>query len=331
MYGYEVYHDEQLKRLIASVRSQQVQHAYVFEGAQGIGKRKAARLFAAALACENDMRAPCNTCHACVGAKADTNPDIQYINAGEKKSIGVDAMRSVVTDAYIKPFESARKVYVIEDGEALTEQAQNAFLKMLEEPPEYAVFIILVTNAACLLQTVISRCSIVRFTPVARDTVINYAKEKYPDADAKFLADYARGNIGRIDMIMESEDFFPLREAAVRLILPMMSQHKISAYKAAEFLEENKDKALEIVGFWKSMIRDIILIGSGVENLIVNSDMKKELFELSGKIDFDMCIKAEAVIEKAEEMLERYTNLNARAARAIALYLSFTIKKGNAV
>lgn len=327
LYGYEVYHEEIMKKLISAVREARVQHAYIFEGESGIGKLKAARLFAAALVCNKANTAPCGECAACYGARADTNPDIRYVT--DEKSIGVDLMREVISDAYVKPFESKKKVYIIKDGNSMTEQAQNAFLKMLEEPPEYAVFIILTTNASQLLQTVISRCGTVRFGPLSKERVKKYISEKYPDADGDFLASYAMGNIGRVDEIMEREDFFALRKAAVELILPLTSQRRLSAYKIAEFLEKNRENALEIVGLWKSMLRDIVFINNDAEKFIINKDLKKELSTLAGRISSDVCIKAEETLEKAEEMLSRYVNPNARAVRAIALYLSFTIKKGS--
>ena len=329
MYGYDVFHEEQLKKLISSVRENYVQHAYIFEGEEGVGKKKAAKLFAASLVCVNQNRAPCGACGACIGAKADTNPDIKYINSGDKKSIGVDLMRGVVSDAYIKPFESRKKVYIIEG--TMTEQAQNSFLKMLEEPPDYAVFVILVQSTSQLLQTVISRCAVVRFRPIKKEVLKEYVKKKYPGADADFLANYAGGNVGRADKIMNSEGFFPLREAAARMLAALFSSHKISAFKIADFAEENKEFMAEIVRLWQSMVRDIILIKEGAENIMVNTDMKKGLKELAGKTEAAYCVRAEETFGIAEEMLERYANLNARAARAIALYLSFTIKKGHAI
>lgn len=327
MYGYEIYHEDIAKNLISAARDNRVRQAYIFEGEKGVGKFKAAKLFAAALVCENDLRTPCGECAACIGAKADTNPDIRYICS--EKSIGVDVMRELVSDAYVKPFESKRKVYIIKDGEKLTEQAQNAFLKMLEEPPEYAVFIILAESSASLLQTVISRCGIVRFAPLPKETVKRILKEKYPDAEIEFLTEYAGGNIGRAESITEREDFFPLRESALKLLFPMMSVHKISAYKVAEFLETNKEQSLEIVGIWKSMVRDVLLIKNNAETFMINKDLKKELSVVSGRVSSEICVIAEETLEKAEDMLSRYVNPNARAVRAIALYLSFTIKKGN--
>lgn len=325
MYGYDVFHEEQMKKLISSVRENHVQHAYIFEGEKGIGKLKAARLFAASLVCENESLTPCGACRACIGAKADTNPDIIYVNSGDKKSIGVDVMREIVSDAYVKPFESERKVYIIEDGGSMTEQAQNSFLKMLEEPPAYTVFVILVPNTSYLLQTVISRCGVVRFGKLKKEIVKKYIEQHYPEADSEFLAVYAEGNMGKADEIMQREDFFALRDAAARMITVLFSKHKISAFKTAEFIENNKESAAEIISFWQSMIRDIILTAEGAESITVNTDMKEKIKELSGRLDEAQCIRAQEALAEAEEMVGRYSNLNARAARAIALRLAYSV------
>lgn len=322
LYGYEVFHERILKSLIDSVRAGKSQHAYIFAGEAGIGKRRAARLFSAALVCENKNLAPCGSCHACIGAKAGTNPDIKYITPGDKKSIGTDIMRELSADAYVRPFESGQKIYIIEDGDIITEQAQNAFLKILEEPPEYAVFIILVSNLSMLLQTIISRCTVIRFTALPRERVKEYIKGRYPTADADFLAAYSGGNPGKADMIMEKEDFFPLRQNALKLILPMVSRHTISAYRIADFLEENKDDAKLILEIWQSILRDMILIKTGAVEYIINSDIEKELREISGHIELKTCVIAENALVRCSEMLRRYVNL-----RAAALNLSLSIKK----
>lgn len=322
MYGYEVFHEEILKSMIAAVRTEHVQHAYIFEGEPGIGRRKAAGLFAAALVCENGAVAPCGNCPPCIGAKADSNPDIRWVNSGDKKSIGVDTMREIVTDAYLQPFESKKKVYIIEEGDAITEQAQNSFLKMLEEPMAFSVFIILVSNLSMLLQTVVSRCSVVRFTRLSQARVKGYAQEYYPEADCDFLANYAEGNPGRIDEIMRNDSFFAQRKEAFKMIAALVSSRRRSAYMIADFLEENKDSAAQIIGFWQSMLRDVIFLQNNAKKAVMNSDMSEELAELSRRLPAKTCFIAEEKLQRAADMLGRYVNI-----RATALNLAFSIKK----
>ena len=322
MYGYEVFHNSIAKNLIDTARSGEIRNAYIFEGAKGIGKKETARLAAAAMCCRNPAAAPCGSCPACIGSKANTNPDIIYVSCRDKKSIGVETIREISADVYIKPFETGRKVYIIEDGDLITEQAQNAFLKILEEPPEYVVFIILVSNVSMLLQTIISRCTVIRFAPLKKDIVKKYIEEKYPDADAEFLSNYAEGNIGKADAAMEKEDFFALRERAFKMLTPLMSRHKISAYRITEFLEENKEDAAFILETWQKMIRDMIFIRCGAKEQLINSDMAEPLGELAWKIPGKTLHIASERLVIASEMQRRYVNL-----RAMALNLALSIKK----
>ncbi len=322
MYGYEVFHEDILKSLILSLRQSHTQHAYIFEGDSGLGKKNAATLFAAALCCENTPLAPCGTCPSCIGARAFTNPDIKYINSGDKKSIGVDIMREIVTDAYIRPFESAKKVYIIEDAHLLTEQAQNSFLKILEEPPQYTVFLILVPNSSFFLQTVISRCTTIQFMPLKKERIKEYVENKYPNSDINFLTNYAEGNPGRVDFVMNKDNFFVLRSLALKMLTPLLSHHLISSFKIADFIEENKDDSSLIFQMWQSMLRDITLIQNHAGPLVTNSDLLNSLSEIAGRVSPELCLTAQDLLLKAVDMHRRYVNL-----RAIALNLSLSIKK----
>ena len=207
----------------------------------------------------------------------------------------------------------------------MTEQAQNALLKILEEPPEYVVFIILVSNLSSLLQTIISRCTIIRFTALKRAEIMDYARKNYPDADAEFLANYAEGNPGRVDDIMNRENFFLLRGMALKMLIPLMSSHMISAYRVAEFAEENKEDIELIIEFWQSMVRDMIFIQTSPRATIINSDIREDLKELAGRFSPKTCTVTASALEKAAQMLRRYVNI-----RANMLNLAFSIKKESA-
>ena len=136
MYGYITFHEGLMNNLIQSVRSGASSHAYIFEGDAGLGIFSSAKLFAAALTCANKASAPCGSCPSCIQAEADTNPDIIYVEKPkDRKTIGIEPIRAVNSDAAIRPFSSARKVYIIKEGDILTPEAQNALLKTLEEPP----------------------------------------------------------------------------------------------------------------------------------------------------------------------------------------------------
>ncbi len=314
MYGYEVFHEELMKNLIESVHSGKSSHAYIFEGDKGLGCLSAARLFAAALTCADTQIAPCGTCPSCIESKADTNPDIVYVRPKkDKKTIGAEDMRALEEDVAIKPFNSPRKVYIIEDGSLLTEAAQNVFLKTFEEPPEYAVFIIIIENTATLLQTIMSRFSLVHFPAVSDGVVREYIENKYPNEAERlpFLVKYCAGIPGTADRVINDEEFETLYASSLEKLPFLVSNERLSAFEIAEFLDKNKDKAEEILDLWLLFLRDALLIQTGAHNEIINIDKKDELRQTESKTEPKRIVKMTDKLVTARKMLTRYVSLKA--------------------
>lgn len=320
MYGYNTFHEDLMKNLIESVHSGLSSHAYIFEGEKGLMTLASARLFAAALTCPNTSIAPCGTCHTCVESKADTNPDIVYVRPQkDKKSIGADDMRALSDDVAIKPFNSARKVYIIEDGSLLTEQAQNTFLKTFEEPPEYAVFIMLIDNSSTLLQTILSRFTIIHFPAVSEDRLKQYISEQYPNEAERlpFLIKYCGGVPGRADEVINDSEFETLRGASFDKMLSLASSDRREAFNIQRFLDENKDRAAQILDFWLSFTRDAVLLQLGARENILNVDKTDILKNFSARVDTDTVLMLYNRLVTAQKMLKRYVN-----TKSLALWLS---------
>lgn len=323
MYGYDIFHENQMFSLIKSVQENKNNHAYIFCGEEGLKRHVCAELLAAALVCKNIPQAPCSLCSECIKAKAKTHPDISYIKAPkDKKTIGVDQMRALADDCFIKPFSTGHKVYILE-GDIMTEQAQNAFLKTLEEPPEYAVFIIISSDITNLLDTVISRSTVVNFPPLSSEKIKSFIKASYPDEKRiDFLASYAEGNPGKAEKIINDENFEALRFSSLENLSMLLSDRLYSSYKVSDFLEKNKENAQEIFNLWLMFLRDILLICEGMEKRIVNTDLKDKLKILSGRCTSKKISFAIEQLCRANEMLTRFVNL-----RAISLNLALSIKK----
>lgn len=325
MYGYEILHDEIAENLIQNVRRGMAQHAYIFEGEAGVGGLEAAQLFAATLVCERKEAAPCSACSGCVMAKAGTHPDIYYIKpAKDKKNITVDQIREVVSDAYTKPYESGKKVYIITYGDNMNEQAQNAFLKVLEEPPEYAVFVILAENHEALLTTIRSRCTLIRFNPAPDGKIREYIKRHFPVETEKidFLVRYSGGVAGNISKILEQENFTALRSESLDKLEDLLSDSLLAAYTLSEFIEENKDDADLILKFWQEFLRDIMLIQNDAQDIAANSDYIDRLINMSNRFSEKKIVRAKEQIMLAQKMRKRYVSLH-----TIVLHLAFNIKK----
>lgn len=325
MYGYTgIFHEKLMKTLINSIKNNHNGHAYIFEGADGLDQSACAELFANALTCTSSV-VPCGVCPACVQARAKTNPDIIRIStAKNKKSIGVEQVRDIVSDAYIKPFECPRKVYIIEKIDAMTEQAQNAFLKILEEPPSYTVFIMLATTSAPLLQTVLSRSMLINFPPLTENELLNYIKTNYPTEQgrAEFLAKYARGIPGVVDDVVTNELFEPLRQNSFNALELMLSSSKLDTYEVVEFMETNKDSIDLILDFWSDMLRDMLFIQCGEKSKIINSDMLSVLEKKSYRTKETVIVKALEGVIHTRELLRRYISL-----KAVALNLILKVKQ----
>lgn len=319
MYGYEIYHEDLMKNLIETIHKNQNSHAYIFEGEKGLGKHEAARLFAAALTCADTDIAPCGACSNCMLSKADTNPDIIHVlPRKDKKTIGADDMRALEEEVAIKPFSSSRKVFIIDDGALLTEAAQNTFLKTFEEPPEYAVFIIIIENSSSLLQTVLSRFTLVHFPAVSEKVMRAYIEKKYPEAEnMQFLLRYCEGVPLRADSVINDEAFELLRSASLEKLNCLLSDKCISAYTIQSYLEENKDKAEEILDFWLLFLRDILLLQIGASEQITNVDKRDALRDTASKFSPEQIMAMTQKLIKAKEMLRRYVNL-----KAVSMWLS---------
>ena len=318
MYGYNIFHEDIINNLIENIRDGKCANAYIFEGEKGLAKHEAARLFAHALVCDDEKHAPCCECRSCIESKAGTNPDI--ITVGKEKdktTIGVEGIRNMLTDAMNKPFYARRKVYILEDGGIITPQAQNAFLKMFEEPPEYLVFIIVCEHEEQLLETIRSRAVRVKFQRVSDDIVRNYIENKYPDETrVDFLVKYCSGLPYAADEIIAREDFETMREEVLSLVPKLLSKNKIHAFEAAEYFEKNKDTADEAYDMILMYLRDALVTSMGSPENVVNSDKRDKINILASSYTPQKLMKAADEIVFAKKMIERHIKAAATALHA---------------
>lgn len=311
-------HDKIKEHLQNGIRMNKVSHAYIFNGGLGSGKKMMANAFAAALECEKQTGEPCMECHSCIQAELGNNPDIIWINHEKSGSIGVDDIRAqLIGDMQIKPYSNRYKIYIVDEAEKLTVQAQNALLKTIEEPPEYGIIILLTTNADIFLQTILSRCVRLDFKPVGDECVTKYLKDNYDltDYEIKFAVGFAQGNIGRAVAIATSSDFAKLKESVLRVV------RHAKEYSVTEIMNEVKavtdykasiDDYLDMLSMWyrdvlvfkstndtnglifKDEIGLIKTIGSqcsyeGLENILTAIDKVK--IRLKANVNFDLVIE----------------------------------------
>ena len=181
-----------------AIRTDKVSHAYIIQGELGAGKEFIARVFAKTIQCERSKEEPCEECRSCKQMDNKNHPDVIWVSHEKPNSIGVEDIRAQVNNEMgIKPYYGPKKIYIINDSEKMTVQAQNALLKTLEEPPAYGVIILLTTNVDALLPTILSRCVILHMRPVEDSKIEEYLMKQLhiPDYKAGVCAAFARGNM----------------------------------------------------------------------------------------------------------------------------------------
>ena len=224
-------------RLSGAFASGRVAHSYLICGPVGSGKHTLTRILCAAMQCEGrGEKIPCGVCSGCRKALEGVHPDIITVDDPEHKSMTVEPIRAARSDMFIRPNEGKRKIYIIPRGQDMNESAQNALLKILEEPPDYGVFLILSTNAERLLPTIRSRCAELQLGPVEQHEALPFLRQSMPDKpDGILRAAYLRagGFLGQVLTLLQDAEDEPFvrqfaaayaardRMALLRILLPM--------------------------------------------------------------------------------------------------------------
>ena len=257
----DIYGQENIiRRFQVALESDRVPHAIIINGEKGSGKKMLAKTFAAALECEKGGPAPCMECKNCKQAFSNNHPDIIWLTH-EKAAAGVDEIREqVVNDIVIKPYSGKYKIYIIPDAQDLNNFAQNAILKTIEEPPEYAIIILLTTNMGSLLSTIISRCVEFAVKPVNEDVIEKHLIQNgiSPD-EAKVAASFACGNVGKAMLFASDEHFKEMLKLVTETLISVRGFDALTiegyAKKAAEYKAEI-DSYFDMVTVW---YRDVLV------------------------------------------------------------------------
>lgn len=279
-------YDQLIKNFKNRCSSNTLSHAHLIAGEDGIGKSILAKILSVFI--------------------LNGNLDREYVDIinykPKKASFGVDEVREVIDEVYKKPFEGDKKVIIIHDGNKLTVQAQNALLKTIEEPPSGVYIILLCESLELILDTIKSRCEIYKLTPLTREQLKLYIKNKgydYGDLEVNAAIAFSEGIPGRIDRYFEDEKLKELRDKIITLFYAINKNDiELVIQKEEEFIsyKDNKEDVLNIISL---LIRDILLHKEIDNNdILINSDKISDISEFTKEMSFK---KLNGMITKVED------------------------------
>jgi DNA polymerase III subunit delta' len=281
----------------------------VLGGPSGIGKRLSGIWYAAFLNClQTDELAPCGACSACKKIVSGGHPDIYYTRVPEKKTVvGVSDVREAIHEVHHAPFEGNFRVWLIEEGERLTDEAQNALLKTLEEPPGRAVILLTTNLEGTLLPTVSSRCRLVRFGALGpaqvRDCLLSEGAE--PDLADK-LASLCGGSLGLALSLLRDPGMLEEQEKVIELFCDLPGQDLWGAIDTARQLEKPKFNTKDaVLGLGLSLYRDLLVLSAGSPDLVVHRSRMDHLQELASKVSVADIRAALKDLQEADHCLQR--------------------------
>ena len=303
----EIVGHEQIKEhMQAAIRDKKPFHAYLFQGEEGVGKEALARTFAAGLQCQSESTdKPCKECVSCRQMESGNQPDVIRVTR-EKASLGVDEIREQLCNTMdIKPFSSPYKIYLVPEAEKMTEAAQNALLKTIEEPPEYGIVILMTSNISALLPTIQSRCLTMEFRPLSTAVVESYVKEhcQVPDYQARASAAFAQGNLGKAMRYAKSEDFIERKDHIISLLRHVEQMDLSEMLAVIKDLGTRKDEVRDYIDLMVLWYRDVLLFKA-------TKDINQLLFQ--NEASYISREASHRSYEKIEEILQAFEKAKVR-------------------
>lgn len=290
-------HEWAIDHLQRSIASGHESHAYMITGPSGVGKALLALRLAQALNCETGTGAPCLQCRACRRIERGNYPDVRLASmetqaealtaaqATRQKDLKIGTVREWQRDISLKPYEGRRRVFILHDAERLNEEASNAMLKTLEEPPPFAT-LVLVANMSNLLPTIVSRCRVIRLRPLPRHQITKALMEQYGShidrAEAELLAAWSRGRIGWAWHMAANPEDRQARQSQLDELLALHRQSRSAAFlwaeeRTKEYRGGQQDVVITWLDLWQNWWRDVMLVAAGCGENVVNIDRRPVL------------------------------------------------------
>lgn len=299
------------QHLQTAISKGNISHAYIFSGETGYGRYTMASAFAKTLLCEQEHSDACGHCKSCMQAENRNNPDIRYITH-EKSSISVDDIREQLnSDIAIKPYSGKYKIYIIREANKMTEQAQNALLKTIEEPPEYAVIILITDNLDALLPTIQSRCVHLEFKPIGKDEIAGYLIDnlQMEPKIARTAAGFCQGNVGKAIRFAASEDFQMMKKDVLSLLTNMDKMEVIDIIETIKDFSKQKNVFTDYLDLMMLWYRDVLMFKVTKDtNILLYQDEYNNISKQASRRSYEDLENIINAIDKAKLRLDANVN-----------------------
>ncbi len=303
-------HDKIIKYIQTAIKQEKLGHAYIFEGQAGVGKGIIALEFIKAINCKNNINNGCDKCSSCMKINSDNHPDINVLEP-QGKSIKNKQIEEFQREILLRPYESNKKAFIIQQADTMTTSAQNRILKILEEPPEYGIIIFISENSGHLLPTVKSRCQLLKFNRISDVEIEKYLVEHYEikEEDAKILSAFSGGSLSKAISLHTSDEFKNRREIMIDIVDEVLRGDKLKLIDYISFFESNKDIIWEILDFIIIWFRDMLLLKEiSSYKYLFNLDKINTLKIHANNIQYDKIIKSIAIIEDTKKSINANAN-----------------------
>lgn len=314
MYTFDeiVGHNEIINHLQSAIKTNKISHAYIIDGEKGIGKKLIANTFAKTLQCQKKGISPCDECISCRTFDSLNNPDVIYVEQTKKTGIGVDDIREQINqDINIKPYQHPYKIYIVDNADTMTEQAQNALLKTIEEPPSYVMILLLSNNINKFLITILSRCVVLKLKPIMPDKVMNYVIEKLQISDyrSELITSFAQGIIGKAKELASSTEFFDMRESMIKIVDIIINGDDYQLLEVSQKFEDYKDDIQDFLDLLMTWFRDLLIVKKiNNEMYIINRDKYRTLLKQAQVLSYNRISIMIENINKAKNLLKQNAN-----------------------
>lgn len=270
--------------LINSIKNNKTSHSYMFVGIEGIGKKLIAKEFAKMILCTDENKY-CDKCKSCIEFNTNNNPDFKIIEP-DGNSLKIEQIREFQKKVSEKPIISRKKVYIINDSDKMTTEAQNCLLKTLEEPPEFVTIILIGANENLFLSTIKSRCMIIHFEEISNQIIEKYLEQNYQTKiNSKIMLEAFQGSIGKAIQLKEKQDEY---EKIEDIIYSLEKKDKIDIINMSEIIYKAKEEKNEILDYMNIVFLNLARTSNKYAECIkVVEDTKKRLLS---NANYDMSI-----------------------------------------